>query len=201
MRIITLSREFGSGGREVGKRLADELGFNYYDREIITGIAKDTALDEKFVAHALEKGVNLYPLHYGVTFTIPAVNREVIDVMVAQQKIIKELASKGDCVIVGRSADVILADEKPYNIFVNADMEAKIARCKLRDGAEGLTDKEIKRRITEIDKGRMDSRAMFTSARWGDKLCYNVMLNTTNADIKALIKPLSELALSYFTKK
>ncbi len=121
--------------------------------------------------------------------------------MVAQQKIIKELASKGDCVIVGRSADVILADEKPYNIFVYADMEAKIARCKLRDGAEGLTDKEIKKRITEIDKGRMDSRAMFTSARWGDKSCYNVMLNTTNADIKALIKPLSELALSYFTKK
>ena len=79
-------------------------------------------------------------------------------------------------------------------------MEAKIARCKLRDGAEGLTDKEIKKRITEIDKGRMDSRAMFTSARWGDKACYNVMLNTTNTDIKALIKPLSELALSYFTK-
>lgn len=201
MKIVTVSREFGSGGREFGKRLADELGFNYFDKEIITGIAKDTSLDEKFVAHALEKGVNLYPLHYGVTFSIPVVNREVIDVMVAQQKIIKELASNGDCVIVGRSADVILADEKPYNIFVYADMDAKIARCRLRDGAEGLTDKEIKKRITEIDKGRIDSRAMFTSARWGDKSCYNLMVNTTGVAIKFLVKPVAELANIYFMNR
>ena len=195
MRIITLSREFGSGGREVGKRLADELGFNYYDREIITGIAKDTALDEKFVAHALEKGVNLYPLHYGVTFTIPAVNREVIDVMVAQQKIIKELASKGDCVIVGRSADVILADEKPYNIFVYADMETKLKRCRERQKEEeaSLSDKEFIKRIQKVEKNRSRFYEFYTGQEWGCRKNYDFLVNTSHLDIKMLAKNLATL--------
>ena len=131
MRIITISREFGSGGRELGKRLAEQLGFNYFDREIITEIAKKTAYDEHYVSLILEKGISSYPIHIGQTFLgVSGINHTPIEVLVAQQKIIKELAEKGDCVIIGRSADAILKQYNPLNIFVYADMEYKLKRCK-----------------------------------------------------------------------
>ena len=144
MRIITISREFGSGGRELGKRLAEQLGFNYFDREIITEIAKKTELDEHYIDSVLEKGITAYPIHIGQTFAgVSTINHTPIEVLVAQQKILKELAEQGDAVFIGRSADAILKDYNPLNIFVYAEMESKLARCK----AKGEVDVNLKDKV------------------------------------------------------
>ena len=132
--IITVSRQFGSGGREVGKRLADELNLLYYDRELVTDIAEHTDLNESYVSSVLENGgFKNYAFTFGrsMPFVSPT-PAPVTDVLVAQQRIIKAIGEKGNCVIVGRSADVILKDYKPFRIFVYADDDSKIARCRAR---------------------------------------------------------------------
>lgn len=200
MKIVTISREFGSGGRELGKRLADSLGFNYIDREIIAEVAKRTSLDEKFVENNLEKGMQAYPMHFGMSFSlIPVLNQSAIDCFVAQNDILLELAKKGDCVIVGRSADVILNEFNPLNLFVYAGMESKIERCKKRaKGDENLSDKELAKKIKQIDKERAKSRKLFSDTEWGDRQNYHLMINTTNKEIENIIPAIKQFALEYF---
>ncbi len=199
MKIITVSREFGSGGRELGKRLAESLGFNYLDREIITEVAKRTSLDEKFVESNLEKGMQAYPMHFGMSFSlVPILNQSAIDCFVAQNEILVELAKKGDCVIVGRSADVILSEFNPLNLFVYADMQSKIERCKKRMKDEKLSDKELAKKIKQIDKERAKSRKLFSDTEWGDRHNYHLMINTTNKEIAKIIPALKQFSLEYF---
>ena len=134
-RIITISREFGSGGRELGKRLAGALGIPCYDHEIIEMIAKENGFNEDYVAHVAEKSIEAaYPLTIGHRFGMQPfqVMDQPIRVAVAQRQIVENFAKQGDCVIVGRAADVILQDYKPLNIFVYADKESKIERCQRR---------------------------------------------------------------------
>lgn len=130
-KIITISRELGSGGREIGKRLADELGIAYYDREIITEISKKTGMSEEYIKNISEKGVSPYTFHFGKSFTLYSkMQSNETEILVAEQRIIKEIAKKGDCVIVGRGANVILKEYNPMKIFIYADMESKINRCR-----------------------------------------------------------------------
>ena len=202
MRIITLSREFGSGGRELGKRLADELGLAYYDREIITAIAEKCSLDAGYVENTLNKSFAAnYPVSFSRTFTyMPVMNDNVSNILSQQHSIITELAKKGDCIIVGRSADSILAAMKPFKIFVYADMEAKIRRCIDRRSAEEekLTEREIEKKITQIDKARASYHNIISDIAWGDKRGYNLCINTTGADIKALVPSVAEYAKKWF---
>ena len=114
-KIITIGREFGSGGREVGKRLSDELGIAYYDNEIITEIAKRTELAEGYVQHVMENGPTaLMPITIRRTFYMGAdpVMEQNNAIYREQSLLVQELAEKSDCVIVGRSADYILRDKK-----------------------------------------------------------------------------------------
>lgn len=111
-KIITIGREFGSGGREVGKRLSDELGIAYYDNEIITEIAKRTELAEGYVQHVMENGPTaLMPITIGRTFYMGAdpVMEQNNAIYREQSLLVQELAEKSDCVIVGRSADISCA--------------------------------------------------------------------------------------------
>ena len=132
--IITVSREFGSGGRELGKRLADELGVAYFDKEILEAIAEQTNTSEWYAQEVLERGMLPgYALHFGHSFSYYSpVAQQAVNLMVAERKVIKELAEKQDCVIVGRGANKILEKEEPFNIFIYADMESKMARCRER---------------------------------------------------------------------
>lgn len=147
-KIITIGREFGSGGRELGRRFAEELGIEYYDKEILTAIAEHTSLSEQYVSQVLEKQPHaLYPIAIGQSFT--TLNQyyvgQIQSVYRAQSEIINSLADKSDCVIIGRCADYILRDKHPYRIFVYADMESRIARCKKRSPeSENLSDKRWK---------------------------------------------------------
>ena len=148
MNIITISREFGSGGRELGKRIADILGYSYYDREIITAIAQKHDFDEKYVENILEsKFPFTMPITYGRTFSYTdATGQQAIQLLSTQYKLIREFASKGNCVIVGRCANVILEEFDPLNIFFYADMESKMQRCRERAPEnENLRDIELKR--------------------------------------------------------
>ena len=193
--IITVSRQFGSGGREVGKRLADALGLTYYDKELVTEISNHTDLNESYVSSVLESGgFRNYAFTFGRTMpfvsTTPA---PVTDVLVAQQKIIKAIGEKGNCVIVGRSADVILKDFKPFRLFIYADNDSKIARCRARAlEGEHYTDKQMIRRFKEIDSGRRKLHDLLGVHPWGDKAGYDLMINTTNVNIKAIIPALAE---------
>lgn len=201
-KIITISREFGSGGREVGKRLADELGFEYYDREIIEQVAKESQLDEAYVENMLSGNFSIsLPVTFGRTFMYnDVVQQNLTNLIVTEQKIIRTIAESGkNMVIVGRSADVLLKDYKPLNIFVYASMEAKIKRCRWRAPRnEQYSDKELAKRIKQVDAGRKKQRKLITDSEWGEKESYHLCLNTTDVNIKNLITPLAAFAKSYF---
>lgn len=200
-KIITISREFGSGGRELGKRLADALGIPCYDYQIIEMVAQNQGLDKDYVESASEKDIRaFYPTTIGVRFSTSTffINQSV-ELFTEQTKVIRELASRGDCVIVGRCADVLLDKEKPFNIFVYADKESKIKRCKERmQQGETLSDKEIEKKMREIDKSRADLRKMLADTAWGDKEGYHLLVNTSGKEIKTLVPGLAEYVKNYF---
>jgi cytidylate kinase len=197
MSIITISREFGSGGREVGKRLADAMGYAYYDREIVAAIAQRKQLDEGYVASALEGGLfRSVPIHFGRTFsyTTPLMT-STTGLFVEQHKLLRELAEQGNCVIVGRAADAILAEHRPFNIFVYADMEAKVRRCMERaEEDEKLTQRELIRHIKKVDADRARYHELFSDTRWGAKESYHLCVNTTGKSIKSLIPAVAQYA-------
>lgn len=203
-RIITVSREFGSGGRELGKRLADVLGFAYYDREIITAISEKSGLAEKYVESMSEKGS---PFYYPITIQQTISYQGVVysaqtEIMAAQQKMILEVAQKSDCVIVGRCADLILKDFQPLNLFVYADMDSKVARCLARKSpGENFTDSELRRQIRRIDRDRAKYRSLYYGAKWGDKADYHLCVNTTGLPIKKLIPVVTAYADCYFNRE
>jgi cytidylate kinase len=206
MKIITVSREFGSGGRELGKRLADELSYSYLDREIVTAIAEKSSLDEAYVERNIESGLlRMYPLTFSRTFThMPLIISGTPDLLSEQHKVIKELAAKGDCVIVGRGADIVLQEYSPFKIFVYADMPAKIERCRKRsDESErlsDLSDREIEKRIKQIDKSRADNHNIFSASKWGDKCGYHLCVNTTGIEIKSFVPHIAEYAVKWFKR-
>lgn len=205
MRIITISREFASGGREVGKRLADEIGFDYYDREIISAVAEKSAFDVGYVEEMLEKGLpKVFPLTFGRTFSYAdSASQNFTRILLAQQQIITDLARKGrDFVIVGRSADVILSEYRTFDIFVYADMQSKLIRCRKREqGDEKMSDRELVRMIRKIDAGRAATRELIGNGGWGNKENYDLCLNTTNVEIKRMIPSLASLALDFFSRQ
>ena len=201
-KIITVSREFASGGREVGKRLADELGFEYYDREILEQVAKESSLDESYVENMLSGNFAIsLPVTFGRTFIYnDVIQQNMTALLVAEQKIIRSLAESGkDMVIVGRSADVILEDFKPLNLFVYASMESKLRRCRWRAPVnEQYNDKELARKIRQVDAGRKRQRKIITDRTWGAKENYHLCINTTDMNIKSFVPSLAKFVRSYF---
>ena len=128
IRIITVSRQFGSGGRELGKRLSNLLGWDYYDREIIQALADEQGLDPEYVRRVVNgHGWNHYQLTYRNSFRQPADDSwRHTEVLVRQREILREVAEAGNhCVIVGRDADVILHDYHPFRVFVCADIQSR----------------------------------------------------------------------------
>ena len=197
-KIITVGREFGSGGRELGKRLADLLHIAYYDKEIVTEIAKKTSLAESYVHQVMERNPTIYyPITIGHSF-YPMVN-PIMDlnnsIYVEQSRIIKEMADESDCVIVGRCADYILRERKPMRLFVYADMQFKMDRCRKKapSDEEPLSDKELKQHITSIDKNRSKYYQFFTGQKWGERINYDFCINTTNLSIKEVALTISRM--------
>ena len=202
MRIITVSREFGSGGRELGKRLADLTGFDYYDSEIITAIAQSSGLDAGYIEQTLASRFwQERPLTYRATLASGGShNTAKVNLLLEQKKVIEGIAARGrDCIIVGRNADVLLQSYRPFNIFVCAQPDAKLRRCQERaPEGENLSDKELLRKMKQIDKARAQTRQLLTGTPWGQRDAYHLTVNTTGKSVKALSAAVAAYANAWF---
>ncbi|MBR2871325.1 MAG: cytidylate kinase-like family protein [Clostridia bacterium] len=196
-KVITIGREFGSGGRELALKLSEALGYEYYDREIIEEISKRTELSEKYVQQVVEHDPHShFPITVGHTFSYlhhygierqQAVYRE-------QCEVIKKMADTSNCIIVGRCADYILKDYNPLKLFVYSDIDHKIKRCKERaDVCEHYTDKQLKKYIKEVDKNRARYYRFYTGNEWGDKLNYDICINMATTDIDKVVAMLVKM--------
>ena len=196
-KIITIGREFGSGGRELGRRLSEALGIAYYDQEIISEIVKRTSLSKEYVQAIEEhRPVISFPIHIGRSFypALAPVFEQNMAVYQEQAKVIEEMAAKSDCVIVGRCADYVLREQNPFRLFVYADMESKMKRCRAKGPEdEKLTDRELRQKIQGIDKKRAKYYEFYTGNKWGDKLNFDLCVNTTQTQIKEIVPALAKL--------
>lgn len=198
-KIITISREFGSGGREFAKRLADYLNLQYIDNEIITEMANETKLNSDFLTEKLEKGLVNYPITYAHSFSSIALLNTSVSLLALQHNIIKKIAAKTECIIVGRGADAILDVYHPYKIFIYADMESKINRCiKRMNNGEFYSRKQLEHQIKSIDKNRKNTHNLYSNYAWGDKEGYHLCINTSNINICDIVPLIGELIKKYF---
>lgn len=176
-RIITISREFGSGGRFIGEEVAKKLGIKYYDKDIIAQIAEQSGFSPEYITEKAElspkKGLFAY------AFSGRDVTGKSIEDMVyeAQRKVILEIAEKESCVIIGRNADFILKDtDNVLNVFIHGDMPEKVARiCKLYN----VTEEEAEKMMADIDKRRMTNYRFYTDQKWGMAKNYTLSLNSS----------------------
>ena len=184
--IITISREFGSGGRYIGEQLAEKLGIAFYDKDIISKVAEETGLNEEFVKEAGEYSPFKSIFSYGfVSRDADGSSMEDI-VFNAQRKIILDLAEKGPCVIVGRCADHILADRDDcLNVFINGSEEDKIKRIMKY---KGVADIEARRLMKDTDKRRRINYNYYTDRQWGKPQNYDVCLNSTSLTTDRYVK-------------
>ena len=197
-KIITVGRQFGSGGRELAKRLADRLQIAYYDHEILLEISRRTSLAEEYVRQIVEHKPSLrYPITIGHTLHAPYpdyILEQQNAIYAEQTDVIREMAEKSDCVIVGRCADYILRDQKPFKLFVSADIGARVERCR-RNAKENehLSDKALRQQILKVDKGRSRYYHNYTGQKWGERENYDLCINTTHLDIKQTVEALALL--------
>ena len=176
-RIITISREFGSGGRFIGEEVAKKLGIAYYDKNIINQIAEESGLSPDYIQESAElspkKGILAYALA-GRDITGNSVEDMVYEV---QRKVILELAEKEPCVIIGRNADFILKDrDDVLNVFIHGNMPEKMKRiCQLYN----VSEQDAVKMMTDTDKRRMTNYNFYTDQRWGKASNYTLCLNSS----------------------
>ena len=176
-RIITISREFGSGGRFIGEEVAKKLGIAYYDKNIISQIAEKSGLSPEYIQENAElspkKGLFAYAFS-GRDITGKSVEDMVYE---AQRNIILELAEKEPCVIIGRNADYILKDrDDVLNVFIHGDMPEKIKRI---TGLYNVKEKEAVKMMADTDKRRRTNYNFYTDQNWGKASNYTLCLNSS----------------------
>ena len=176
-KIITISREFGSGGRFIGEEVAKKLGIKYYDKDIIGQIAEQSGFSPEYIRENAElspkKGLFAYAFA-GRDITGKSVEDMVYE---AQRKVIMEIAEKESCVIIGRNADFILKDrDDVLNVFIHGAESEKVKRiCKLYH----VTETDAIKMMTDIDKRRMTNYRFYTDQKWGMAGNYTLSLNSS----------------------
>ena len=176
-RIITISREFGSGGRFIGEKVAKKLGIAYYDKNIINDIAEKSGLSPEYV----QKNAELSPKKglFAYAFAGRDITGKSVEDMVyeAQRKVILELAEKESCVIIGRNADYILNDrDDVLNVFIHGDTPEKIQRITRLYNVE---EQKAVKMMVDIDKRRMANYNFYTNQKWGKADNYTLCLNSS----------------------
>ena len=194
--IITIGRQFGSGGHELGRKLAARLGIPFYDRELLTEAAARTDLTKEMIESLDEKPTNsfLYSLSVGsygfsADVQLPLENR----VFLAMTEVIREAADKGSCVIVGRCAEYVLADRKEdlVRVFVRADRDARIAR--IREHFD-VSEKEAAAMMTKTDKKRANYHDFYCDDKWGALTSYDIVVNSSLLGIDGAVDMLAHYA-------
>ncbi len=178
--IITISRQFSSGGREISLKLAEALDYAYYDKQLIQAVAEETGYVAEFIEKYSEASVTRsYPFAFGRSFAMYQ-QTPIEQIQIAQTNIIKELGNKGNAVFVGRCADQILSDLNPFKVFIySSDIGARIERCYEQvptDREKG--DKEMRKMIQKIDKERASYYEFVSSGEWGVVSNYNLCIDT-----------------------
>lgn len=172
--VITIGREYGSGGRLIAQRLSEELGITFYDKQLISEVAKQTGFSENFVRdaeHQRPTNSFLYDLYCAVQ--APSVPDQVF---IAQARVIKEAAARESCVIVGRCADYILRDEVHcLRTFVYAPLEQRVRRAREEYGVQ---ETDLERFVQKQDKARASYYNYFSTGRWGDSREYDLCVNS-----------------------
>lgn len=187
--IITIGRQYGSGGYEVGKLLAEKLGVKLYDKEMLKRAAKDSGLCEEIFESHDEKPTNsflyslvidTYSLGYSSgSFADMPINHKVF---LAQFDAIKKIADEGSCVMVGRCADYALENyDNVINVFIYADLDKRIRRVAREFD---LTDAKAKEVITKTDKKRASYYNYYTNKEWGDAKSYDLCINSAKLGIE-----------------
>ena len=187
-KIITISRQYGSGGRIVGKKLADALGIPFYDNELITMAAEKTGLSVECFKDAEKTSVgNLFFSLTSLTPSIDSVGLPLNEkIFLVQSQVIKEVAAEGPCVIVGRSADYVLSENPNcINIFLQADLSDRVERAIHTyhhdpQGAEAM--------VLKTDKRRANYYNYFTGGKWGKAENYDLILNTSRMDLDKIVE-------------
>ena len=196
--IITIGRQYGSAGREIGIKLADELGIKLYDKEMLSRAAKESGICKELFETHDEKPTNsfLYSLvmdTYSMGYSSGTYNEMPLNhkVFLAQFDAIKKIAAEGPCVLVGRCADYALESyENVMNVFIRADLNARIRRiARIYD----LTDAKAKDMILKADKKRASYYNYFTNKRWGDADSYDFCLSSSELGIDGTVEMLKKM--------
>lgn len=186
--VITISRQYGSGGRIVAQKLADALGIPFYDNELITLAAEKTGLSVECFKDAEKTSAgNLFFSLTSLTPSIDAVGLPLNEkIFLVQSQVIKEVAEQGPCVIVGRSANYVLADNPNcINVFLQADLPDRVHRAihsyhQDAHGAEAM--------VIKTDKRRANYYNYFTGGKWGKAENYDLILNTSRMDLDKIVE-------------
>ena len=176
--VITISREYGSGGRYVGKLLADKLGIKLYDKEFIIKLAEETGLSKEYIECNEQKRETLASLNNGYYSGL----NNSDELFIKESELIKKIATEESCIIIGRCADFILKDkENVLKVFIYSDMENKIKRATEFYGLEKIkAEKEIKR----IDKLRANHYKYYTEKEWNSHSNYDICINSDTLGVE-----------------
>lgn len=185
--VITISRQFGSGGRFIGKLLSERLGIPFYDNELITIAAKESGYAESLfekadqnTTHSLLYSLSMFGTTAGV-YGLPLSDK----VYLIQSDVIKKVASKGACVIVGRCADYVLkGNPNALNVFVHSDMNSKIDRAVKY---YNIDPKDAENQIAKIDKKRATYYSYYTGQKWGEATNYDLCLHCDAIGVESCV--------------
>ena len=188
-RIITISREFGSGGRTIGKRVAQELGIPCYDSELLQKIAEESGFNENYIKEAGEYAPGGF---FASAFSHhPSGPNNADYLWKIQFRVITELAEKGPCVIVGRCADYILQGKADcLRVFIHADMEFRANRIV---NVYGESEQSPEQRLKDRDKRRAAYHRFYTNMKWGHSQNYDITLNSGTIGIDRCVEIIKSL--------
>ena len=187
-RVVTISREFGSGGRTIGQKLAEELGIPCYEAELIQQLAQESGFSESYIRDAGEYAPGGY-LSLLSNRAFALTNEDVLWEL--QYKVITELAEKGPCVIVGRCADYILRDTADcLKVFIHADMDFRAKRIV---EVYGEREQSPEQRLRDKDKRRAAYHRFYTNMKWGHAQNYHICLDSGKLGIDTCVAILRQL--------
>ena len=185
--IITISREYGSGGRYIGKLIADKLGIKLYDKQFITKVAEETGLSEEYIENHEQKRDVLAVLNNGYYSGL----NNADELFIKESELIKEVADKESCVIVGRCADFILRDRKDIiKVFVYSNIEDRIKRAV---NIYGFHKDKAKKEIKRIDKLRANHYKYYTEKEWNDHNNYDICINSDSLGVEKVANLICEM--------
>jgi cytidylate kinase len=191
--VITITREFGSLGRPIAKRLSELLGIEYYDRDIVEATAKRMNLPVSTLSKKEEKKSSFWQMLVPLGTDSPEQQKRIFDV---QSQIIHDLAEKNSCIIVGRCADYVLKDEEnAIHVYIYAPYADRLANCV---GTLGMPKDEAKRMIAEVDRARMAYHKHFAKYAPGDPEHKHIIINSALLEVEGTAQALATIVRQKF---